>query len=74
LTYAFSALFWSHQKGVKQMTARAEIVQDIVQLAWIRVARLSWLNPQEVKTHRLALVEMQENLAQILEDLEEREQ
>jgi hypothetical protein len=56
------------------MTARAETVQDIVQLAWIQVDRLSWLNPQEVKTHRLALVEMQENLAQILEDLEEREQ
>jgi uncharacterized cysteine cluster protein YcgN (CxxCxxCC family) len=55
-------------------TARAETVQDIVQLAWIQVDRLSWLNPQEVKTHRLALVEMQENLAQILEDLEEREQ
>jgi len=56
------------------MTARAETVQDIVHLAWIQVDRLSWLNPQEVKTHRLALAEMQENLAQILEDLEEREQ
>jgi hypothetical protein len=50
------------------MTARAETVQDIVHLAWIQVDRLSWLHPHEVATHCLALVEMQENLAQILED------
>jgi uncharacterized cysteine cluster protein YcgN (CxxCxxCC family) len=51
-------------------TARAETVQDIVHLAWIQVDRLSWLHPHEIATHRLALAEMQDCLAQILGDVE----
>jgi hypothetical protein len=29
LTYAFSALFWAHQKGVKQMNIEQQIAADL---------------------------------------------
>jgi len=51
------------------MTARAEAVQTLVQQAWIATERLYGLNPDEVATHRLAIVEIQEKLAQVLEQV-----